>query len=243
MSYLCDYRFDKVKEIIAANPQVICCICANEPIQNLPLNMNEFITNKIAENVSQKTGVFLTAPILQGVITPFKPFALIGAHHRGFCGLISDCVRSLCASGVKKIFFITSSNLFTAYVNEGINKYKRKLPSDFSSEIICWQNVKIVKETTENQFENLLEFWRKESAVFMIANELKGIEIPNVLPEPPFSKDDFTKWLKRGMDPEKLKKLSPQFRFSSWTKFTPSKDSFFEKVCEEISLKILKSKL
>lgn len=243
MSYLCEYSFKETREIISKNPQIICAVSAPEPIQNLSLNINEFITNKIAERVSQESGVFLTSPVLQGIITPFKPIAALGTQHRRFSSLISDCVRFLCVGGVKKVFFITSGDFFSRYIEEGINNYKKKLPGDFSYEIICWQNIKTADETIKTQFENPLEFFRKESAIFLLANELKGVEIPKSLPELPFSKDDFIKWKKRGCDPEKLRKLSPNFQFSSWTNFIPLRYSFFEKICGEISAKILQRKL
>jgi hypothetical protein len=77
----------------------------------------------------------------------------------------------------------------------------------------------------------------------MLANELKGIEVPNSLNKLSFSKDDFVKWEKRGRDPEKLRKLSPKFQLSSWTNFTPLQDSFFKKICDEISQEILRKKI
>ena len=243
MSYLCERSFEEAKEIISKNPQIICAVSAPEPIHNLALNTNEFITEKIAERVSQESGIFLTSPVLQGIITPFKPIAALGTHHRRFSSLISDCVRFLCAGGIKKVFFITSCDFFSRYIDEGINNYKKKLPDDFSHEIICWQNTKTADETIKAQFENPIEFFRKESAIFLLANELKGVEIPKFLPKLPFSKDDFVKWKKRGCDPEKLRKLSPNFQFSSWTDFTPPRYSFFEKICGEISTKILQNKL
>ena len=229
------YSLTEARKIIAENPRVICSVCAPEIIQNLPLNINEFLTLKIAETVSQKTGIYETAPILQGIITPFKPLPAIGTHHRRFSSLISDCVRSLSSSGVKKVFFITSSPLFSRALENGISNYKRLLPADFSAEIICWQSRKIVNEITSSHFENLIEFFRSEAAIFLLANELNKTEIPQSLRELPFSKSDFEKWKKRGMDPEKLCKLSPDFRFSSWTKFTPPEFSFFEALTNDIS--------
>lgn len=233
---LSDYSLSGARKIIAENPQVICSVSAPETIQDLPLNINEFITQKIAESVSQKTGIYETAPVLQGIITQFKPLPAIGTHHRRFSSLISDCVRSLCYSGVKKIFFITSSPIFTNALKEGIKNYRQMLPKDFSYKIICWQESKTIKEISP-YFENLIEYFRSESAIFLLANELKNIEIPKILPELPFSKDEFEKWRRRGMDPEKLKKLTPEYRFSSWTNFTPppKEFSFFEKLTDDLS--------
>jgi len=243
VSYLCERSFEETRKIISKNPQVICAVSAPEPIQNLALNTNEFITNKIAERVSQESDIFLTSPVLQGIITPFTPLAAVGTHHRRFSSLISDCERFLCAGGVKKVFFITSCDFFSRYIDEGINNYKKKLPDDFSHEIICWQNARITDETIKAQFENPIEFFRKESAIFLLANELKGVEIPKSLPKLLFSKDDFVKWKKRGCDPERLRKLSPNFQFSSWTNFIPMQHSFFEKICGEISMDVLRKKL
>jgi hypothetical protein len=83
----------------------------------------------------------------------------------------------------------------------------------------------------------LTQYFRNEAAIFLLANELKGIEIPKNLPELPFSKEEFEKWRKRGMDPEKLRKLTPDFRFSSWTNFTPppKEFSFFEKLTGDLT--------
>ena len=234
---LCDYSLSDAKKIIAGNPQVICSVCAPEIIQNLPLNISRFLTEKIAESVSQKTGIYETSPILQGIITPFKPFPAIGTHHRRFSSLISDSVRSLCSAGVKKIFFITSSPIFSPAIKSGISNFRQMLPADFSYEIIFWQNRRIVSETVSAHFENLTEFFRSEAAIFLLANELKKIEIPQNLPKLSFSKEDFDKWKKRGMDPEKLRKLSPDFRFSFWSNTTPlpPEFSFFEKLTDDIS--------
>ena len=234
---LCDYSLSGAEKIIAENPQVISAVCAPEIIQNLPLNINEFLTQKIAESVSQKTGIYETSPILQGIITPFKPLPAIGTHHRRFSALISDSVRSLCAAGVKKIFFIVSSPIFSPALTDGISNFRQMLPKDFSFEVISWQNRKIVSEVVSAHFENLTEFFRSEAAIFLLANELNKTEIPKNLPELPFSKQDFDKWKKRGMDPEKLRKLSPDFRFSSWTNYTPppSDFSFFETLTNDIS--------
>jgi len=243
---LCDYSLSDAKKIIAENPQVICCVSAPEIIQNLPLNINEFITQKIAESVSQKTGIYETSPILQGIITQFKPLPVIGTHHRRFSSLISDCVRSLCYSGVKKIFFITSSPIFTQALKDGIKNYQQMLPKDFSYEIICWQNDKCFHEfRVSKHFENLTEYFRSEAAIYLLANELKNIEIPKNLPELPFSNDEFQKWSRRGMDPEKLKKLSPEYRFSSWTNYTPpSKEfSFFSSIADLIASEIIIKRL
>jgi hypothetical protein len=234
---LSDYSLTEAKKIIAENPQVIIPVSAPEIVQNLPLNISEFITQKIAEKVSLNTGIYETSPVLQGIITQFKPFPVIGTHHRRFSGLISDSVRSLCSAGVKKVFFITSSSIFTNAVKDGISNYRQMLPKDFSYEIIFWQNRKIVSDEVSQYFENLTEYFRSEAAIFLLANELKNMEIPKTLPELPFSKDEFEKWRKRGTDPEKLKKLTPNFRFSSWTDFTPppKEYSFFEKLTDDLS--------
>jgi len=231
---LCDYSNEQAKKILLETQKIICVISAAEPVQNLALNINEFITQKIADKVCEKTKYYQTTPILQGIITPFKPLASTGLHKNRFSSLISDCVCSLSFAGAKKIFFLTSSDLFSSSIIKGIKNYKSKLPSDFSVKIICWQNLKIVEKTVENQFENLCEYWRKESAIFLLANELKGIEIPNAPPKLRFSKEDFLKWKKRGMDPEKLRKLSPNYQFSFWTKYEPLNYSFLDKICDEI---------
>jgi len=231
---LCDYPIEQAKKILLETQKVICAVSGAEPIQNLPLNINEFITQKIAKKVCENTKYYQTTPILQGIITPFKPLPSTGVHKNRFCALISDCACSLSAAGAKKIFFLTSSDLFSALIIKGIKNYESKLPNDFSYKIICWQELKIVKKTVESQFEDLCEYWRKESAVFMLAKELKEIEVPNASPKLHFSKEDFLKWKKRGMDPEKLRKLSPNFQFSHWTKFTPLNYSFFDKICDEI---------
>lgn len=236
---LSDNSLNDAKKIIAENPHIICAVSAPEIIQDLPLNINEFITLKIAESVSQKTGIYETSPILQGIITPFKPLPAIGTHHHRFSSLISDTVRSLCYGGVKKVFFITSSQIFSAALNTGIKNYRQMLPKDFSYEIICWQNSKAVNEISP-YFENLTEYFRSEAAIFLLANELKSIEVPQSLPKLPFSKDEYEKWRRRGMDPEKLKKLTPEYRFSHWSNFTPPPKSFsfFEKLTDDIVAEI-----
>ena len=224
--------------MLAESKQVICSVSAPEPVQNLPLNICETITNKIAEKVCEKTNIYQTSPILQGIITPFKPIADIGLHKNRFRALISDCVCSLSGAGAKKIFFITSSDIFTQSIQKAIKDYKTKLPSDFSTEIISWQNTDCAQKIPSEHFENLSQFWRNEAAIFLLANELKGIEIPKSTPNLSFSKDEFEKWKKRGMDPEKLRKLSPNFQFSQWTNFTPPNASFFEELCDGIAKRI-----
>jgi hypothetical protein len=243
LNYLSDFSILEAKNIIAKNPQVICSVSAPEPIQNLPLNINRLITEKISENLAQKLKICLTTPILQGIITPFKPICDIGTQKNRFSALISDSVRSLCAAGIKRVFFLTSSKLFLAPINKAVKDYKSKLPSDFSFEIVFWQDRKIVREISEKHFENLLEYWRSEAASFLLANELKGIEIPRKTPKLLFSKDDFIKWDKRGRDPEKLIKLSPNFQFSQWTDFTSPNFSFFEELSDEILTQIQAKKL
>ncbi|MCL2844725.1 MAG: hypothetical protein FWE23_04645 [Chitinivibrionia bacterium] len=238
MKSLGDFSLTEANNLLAESKRVICPICAPEPVQNLSLNICEIITKKIAEKISEKTGIYQTSPILQGIITPFKPVADIGLHKNRFRAIISDCVCSLSSAGAKKIFFITSSDIFTSSIQKAIKDYKSKLPTDFSAEIIYWQNTDCAQKKTGEHFENLSQFWRNEAAIFLLANELAGIEIPKSTPNLSFSKEDFVKWKKRGMDPEKLRKLSPNFQFSQWTNFTPMNASFFEELCNEITKKI-----
>jgi len=236
-----DYSFEEATNLLAESKAVICPVSAPEPIQNLPLNICELITKKIAENVSEKTKIYQTSPILQGIITPFKPIADIGLHKNRFRAIISDCVCSLSSAGVKKVFFITSSDIFTSSIQNAVKDYKSKLPSDFRVEIIPWQNTDCAQKTPNKHFENLSQFGRNEAAIFLLANELKKTEIPLSTPNLTVSKDEFVKWKKRGMDPEKLRKLSPNFQFSQWTNFTMPKTSFFEELCEEIAKNIRRS--
>jgi len=243
MKTLGDYSMGEASKILAESGMAIFPVSAAQPIQNLPLNICEFITKKIAENVCEKTNIHQTSPVSLATVTPFKPIPDVGLHKNRFRAVISDCVCSLNYAGAKKIFFLSSCDFFSASITKAVNDYKRKLSEGFSYEIISWQSIDFAEKKAAQHFENLNQFWRNEAAVFLLANELKGIDIPVETQKLPFSKEDFEKWKKRGADPEKLRKFSPDFRFSSWTGFSAPQTSFFEELCVEISKIINEKKL
>jgi len=212
---------------------------ALEPIGGeLPLNLFQAVTESISTAVADLPNCVVLPQITTTYATPFQGFkGVVSLRRSVFMNVIADAVQSICAMGFRKVLFLDGTCYSKSSIDQGLKKFKRTLPEQFSYGIISWQHESSLKNAFATSV-NLRERWRSEAAAVQIYAELTGTAIPEIFRlNKNISDQQFESWRKRTRDPEMLTKYFPEAHLSSWDSLAVEEPLFpklTKSICETI---------
>lgn len=209
----------QVAEKISEKPVLIIPVASLEPMAGeLPLGTSQKVVSCIADEVASKTKTLVAPLLAYPYATPFKAFpGVTGSRWNSFATTVADLVRSAIGWGVEKVVFLDGGVTAAPHIHTGIKRYRRILPDDFDYTVVSWQNVPALRKELPLLFEGLTETWRSDAALAKLYGEITDTPVRSVEETPFPEKEPFQKWKKRGMDPQKLKNITPLMSFSNWS--------------------------
>ena len=158
----------------------------------------------------------MVAPLLSyGYNTPFKAFeGCTGISEHTFINVLIECCNSLLFQGFKRIMIFSTSTDGENGIQEAAARVCKRgevtfctLQKNEQFRLFCARK------------NNSTELWRNEWGTVALAKSLlpkyRDIQLPTIQHPLP-DKKQFKSWYKRGKDPQKLRKMIPDIRLSSF---------------------------
>ncbi len=209
-----ELTFEEVKKKISENPIMIIPVGGLEPIGNkIPLGIINKITVQIAESLAIQNSC-LCAPIISyGYTTPFSSFEGAYAVKRNIMeSMLRELVRDSLQWGIKKILFINLTTIPADFFSGFIKKLKFK---NFESKSISFFDLQNNRDVRKDFLGNKKSDIRLEKALISLALSLKLINKDAIANGVQENTPDYSKWRRRGRDPQLLKKKFPKGQIDS----------------------------
>lgn len=203
-----ELTFEEVEKKISENPVMIIPIGGLEPIGNrIPLGIINKITIHIAEKVALKNQC-LCAPLLTyGYTTPFSSFEGAFAVKRNIMeSMLRELVRDSLQWGIKKVLFINITTIPADFFPGFVKKLKFR---NFESKSISFFDLQNNSDIRKDLLGNKKSDIRLEKALISLALSLKLITKDAIADDVTENAKDYSKWRRRGRDPQLLKKKFP----------------------------------
>ncbi len=198
---------------------IVIPIASLEPLgEELPLDVFQVITSKIASELSKSDDLIVAPLVSVPYSTPFKGFkGVISLRRTVFMNQLADIVLSASSWGIKKVLFLDGTCYAKSAIDSAMKKYKRKLTQDFTYGIVNWQSDSSIAKVIKQSATGLQSNWRNEIAATLLYSEITDSPfVKTVEKNTNISIELFEQWRRRGKDPEKLKKYYPNGFLSSW---------------------------
>ncbi|MGM0444069.1 MAG: creatininase family protein [Fibrobacterota bacterium] len=185
---------------------------------DLPLNGAAAVCTRLSHDAAAGVNGLCTSSLNYTWNTPFQSLpGVLTVDRRTAIRQCAALIRSASLQGVQRVVFLDQSVL-----SDGIEGPLNKRYGDFLRDtvpygFIRWQNIGVLRAALNNCLTGLEELWRSEAAVVCLYHELfrpgkplsaqKGTLLDRKL---------FSRWKKRGMDPEKLSAYLQTYRLSVW---------------------------
>lgn len=203
-----ELSFEEFKNKISDNPTLIIPVGGYEPLgENIPLGIINKVTESVAEAVAKKVNC-LSAPLLNyGYSTPFSSFEGNFTIKRNiFESVLRNMIWDTLGWGVCKILIINFTTIPSDFFQRVI-KSALKRGNIKSVEIFDFQNSKEIRYLV---LEDKKDDIRLEKAILSLALSLGLLDNKNIESNNFNNKSQYSKWRRRGRDPELFKKLFPQ---------------------------------
>lgn len=213
--------FREVEESIAKKSCVILPLGGLEPVGDFGvLGLVQYVMVAISNCVSERCDMLLAPVLSYGKTSAYRSFGgCIGIKKNIFesvlRGFIDDCV----AWGTKRVFILDGTFDSFESVALTINKMsKKRKHAQINMHAYNWQREGMIRSFLAKNLEGK-ELGRSEFGLLSIASYInpsliKKNDFQNRVSRSIFDRGVYKTWLKRGMDPEKFRKLSSDCRTS-----------------------------
>lgn len=202
-----EMTFDEVEEKVSGNPVLIIPLGGFEPLGNqIPLGLINSITKEVAYRIAIENEC-ISAPVVNfGYTVPFSSFEGVFAVKKN---IMESMVRNLVIEssrwGIKKILLLNFTTIPSDFFSQLEKSIKKKLSLEKLSFFDFQNDLSIRKLLLDNKKNDI----RLEKAILSIALCLNLIKADKIESCKEDKKDEYSKWRRRGRDPELFRKKFP----------------------------------
>lgn len=207
--------FEEVEQKVTLSPVLLLPIGGMEPVgARCTLGIVNEVTDFISDRLSQRCGI-LKAPLLSySNTTAFRAFGgSIGIKRNIFESLICNLIKDSSSWGIRKIFIFDGSYGTHDLIRQSIAHIEKRRTNKVSVYLFCWQREKEIRSLISKYLKGR-ELARSEFAIMSLAAYFKPYLIRQLSgkkkKEDTLDENIYEKWLKRGEDPDKFRKLYPK---------------------------------
>lgn len=208
-AYISDeMSFDDIADKIKEKPVLIIPIGGFEPLgDDIPIGLMNNVLQEITELVATENNC-LSAPLMKyGFSTPFSAFSGAFSMKRNiFESVLRNIVFDSLRWGFKKILFINLSTIPSDFFPRLLKSLSKKVNVN-NVLFFDFQNNKKVRQKA---FGNQKNDMRMEHEILSLALKFKLIESDDINSNDNNDSKVYSKWRRRGRDPELFKKKYPK---------------------------------
>lgn len=231
--------YPQIEEKISQTPALIIPVGGMEPVGKYgAMGIVNTVTERISIAVSEKCSVLCSPLLSYGHTTPYQAFGgSVGIKRNILESLISGFIKECSLWGIKYFFIINGTYKTHGLFEDVARRFCKNAKNTIFISIFTWQEDSRIRKFIKNYFcgEELgrSEFGLLSMAAFLAPELVPSMRQSNTscrLPE----KSVYQRWMKRGKDPEKFRKLFPHSTTSGISSTIDSKTgkSIFEYIVQ-----------
>jgi creatinine amidohydrolase/Fe(II)-dependent formamide hydrolase-like protein len=213
-NYLPLLTFEEIEEKVSQIPALILPIGGLEPVNiycslGIVNEVTAFISNRIAE----RCGVLLAPLLSYSNTTAYRAFGgSVGVKKNIFESSVVNMVNDSSSWGIRKLFIFDGTFGSYTLLQKTIARIEKRRTNKVTIFLFNWQREETIRTFIEKNLEGK-ELGRSEFGIMSIAAYFKPYLIRPLLSRKKkkgtLDKEVYNRWLKRGEDPHKFRRLFP----------------------------------
>ncbi len=210
--FIARLTFTEIRRRLAVAPSIIVPVASMEPFGEVgAVGASAVCCVAIADRLSEKTGILLSAPLLYGHSTPYRAFAgCAGAKHTALESLVVSIAKDFSAQGCRTLYLVDGSYEGSDALGEASRAvHSRRLACE--THVLSWQHDDTIRAHVAKRC-GAAEPARCEYGILSMAATLDPLYVRAAAKPGTTAKAGESTgraWRKRGRDPEKYRKLFP----------------------------------